>query len=214
MRKSGWTVAAGLSSLALLLTACGGSSSSTTSTTGAASAAATQSTASSAASTGSSSASSAASSATSTASAQATHSVSAAEKSAEAQPSSNAGVTFPPVGTTVLIVQHSNLGWVMAKADGYVVYTYAKDTKNGAPTCTGSCASVWAPVTGMPKAGPADTFPAAFGVVTGAGGKKDITYNGYPLYTYIGARVLSTKGNGIGGVWHVIKLSESDISGT
>ena len=209
MRKSGWTVATGLSSLALLLTACGGSSSSTTSTTGAASAAATQGSASSTASTGSSSASSA----TSTASAKATHSVSAAEKSAEAQPSSNAGVTFPPVGTTVLIVQHSNLGWVMAKADGYVVYTYAKDSKNGAPTCTGSCASVWAPVTGMPKAGPADTFPGAFGVVT-AGGKKVITYNGYPLYTYIGAPVLSTKGNGIGGVWHVIMLSESDVSGT
>ena len=213
MRKSGWTVATGLSSLALLLTACGGSSSSTTSTTGAASAAATQGSASSTASTGSSSASSATSSATSTASAKATHSVSAAEKSAEAQPSSNAGVTFPPVGTTVLIVQHSNLGWVMAKADGYVVYTYAKDSKNGAPTCTGSCASVWAPVTGMPKAGPADTFPGAFGVVT-AGGKKVITYNGYPLYTYIGAPVLSTKGNGIGGVWHVIMLSESDVSGT
>ena len=214
MRKSGWTVAGGLGSLALLLTACGGSSGSTTSTTGAASGTATQSTASSAASTGSSSASAAASSPTSTANAQATHSVSAAEKSAEAQPSSNAGVTFPPVGTTVLIVQHSNLGWVMAKADGYVVYTYAKDTKNGAPTCTGSCASAWAPVTGMPKAGPADTFPGAFGVVTGAGGKKDITYNGYPLYTYVGAPVLSTKGNGIGGVWHVIMLSASDISGT
>ena len=110
-------------------------------------------------------------------------------------------------------MQHSNLGWVMAKADGHVVYTYAKDSKNGAPTCTGSCASVWAPVTGMPKAGPADTFPGSFGVVTGAGGKKVITYNGYPLYTYVGAPVLSTKGNGIGGVWHVIILSESDISG-
>ena len=110
-------------------------------------------------------------------------------------------------------MQHSNLGWVMAKADGYVVYTYAKDHKNGAPTCTGSCASVWAPVTGVPKAGPADTFPGSFGLVTGAGGKKQITYNGYPLYTYIGARPLSTKGNGIDGVWHVIKLSESDITG-
>jgi predicted lipoprotein with Yx(FWY)xxD motif len=211
MRKSGWTVATGLSSLVLLLTACGGSSSSTTSTTGAASGTATQSTASSAASTGS--ASSATSSPTSTANAKATHSASAAEKSAEAQPSSNAGVSFPPVGTTVLIVQHSNLGWVMAKADGYVVYTYAKDSKNGAPTCTGSCASVWAPVTGVPKAGPADNFPGTFGVVTGAGGKKVITYNGYPLYTYVGAPVLSTKGNGIDGVWHVIKLSQSDISG-
>jgi predicted lipoprotein with Yx(FWY)xxD motif len=210
MRKSGWTVATGLSSLVLLLTACGGSSSSTTSTTGAASGTATQSTASSASSTGSASSTS---SPTSKANAKATHSASAAEKSAEAQPSSNAGVTFPPVGTTVLIVQHSDLGWVMAKADGHVVYTYAKDSKNGAPTCTGSCASVWAPVTGMPKSGPADNFPGAFGVVTGAGGRKVISYNGYPLYTYIGAAPLSTKGNGIDGMWHVIMLSESDISG-
>jgi predicted lipoprotein with Yx(FWY)xxD motif len=210
MRKSGWTVATGLSSLVLLLTACGGSSSSTTSTTGAASGTATQSTASSASSTGSASSTS---SPTSKANAKATRSASAAEKSAEAQPSSNAGVTFPPVGTTVLIVQHSDLGWVMAKADGHVVYTYAKDSKNGAPTCTGSCASVWAPVTGMPKSGPADNFPGAFGVVTGAGGRKVISYNGYPLYTYIGAAPLSTKGNGIDGVWHVIILSESDISG-
>ena len=211
MRKSGWRVAIGLGSLVLLLTACGGSSSSTTSTTGAASGTATQSTASSASSTGS--ASSTTSSPTSTANAKATHSSSAPKQTADSQPSSNAGVTFPPVGTTVLIVQHSNLGWVMAKADGHVVYTYAKDSKDGAPTCTGSCASVWAPVTGMPKAGPADNFPGSFGVVTGAGGKKVITYNGYPLYTYVGASVLSTKGNGIGGVWHVIILSESDVSG-
>jgi predicted lipoprotein with Yx(FWY)xxD motif len=205
MRKSGWTVAAGLGSLVLLLTACGGSSSSS-STTGAAPATTTQGTAVSSASTGSSSP-------TSTASAGATHSASAAEKSAEAQPSSNAGVSFPPIGTTVIVVQHSKLGWVMAKADGLVVYTYAKDSKGGAPTCTGSCASVWAPVTGTPKAGPADTFPGSFGLVTGASGKKVITYNGYPLYTYIGAPPLSTQGNGIGGVWHVIKLSQSDISG-
>jgi predicted lipoprotein with Yx(FWY)xxD motif len=209
MRKSGWTVGTGLGSLVLLLTACGGSSSST-STTGAASDSATQSTAVSSASTGSSSSTS---SPTSTANAKATQSSSASKQTAEAQPSSNAGVTFPPIGTTVLIVQHSNLGWVMAKADGYVVYTYAKDSKDGAPTCTGSCASVWTPVTGMPKAGPADNFPGSFGVVTGAGGTKVITYNGYPLYTYAGASTLSTKGNGIDGAWHVIKLSESDISG-
>jgi len=202
MRKSGWTVATGLGSLLLLLTACGGSSSST-STTGAASGAATQSTASSSSSSGP------ATSPASSASATATHSTSAAEKSAEARPSST--FSFPPVGTTVLIIQHSNLGWVMAKASGFVVYTYAKDSKGGPPTCTGSCASVWAPVTGVPKAGPADNFPGTFGVVTGAGGVKQITYNGYPLYTLVGAPALSTKGNG--GMWHVIILSGSDITG-
>jgi predicted lipoprotein with Yx(FWY)xxD motif len=112
-----------------------------------------------------------------------------------------------------MIVLHSNLGWVLAKASDIVVYTYAKDSKNGPPTCTGSCASVWAPVTGTPKAGPADNFPGTFGLVTGTGGKKVITYNGYPLYTYVGAPPFSTKGNGIEGMWHVITLSESDISG-
>ena len=202
MRKSGWTVATGLGSLLLLLTACGGSSSST-STTGAASGAATQSTASSSSSSGP------ATSPASSASATATHSTSAAEKSAEARPSST--FSFPPIGTTVLIIQHSNLGWVMAKASGFVVYTYAKDSKGGPPTCTGSCASVWAPVTGMPKAGPADNFPGSFSLVTGAGGQKVITYNGYPLYTLVGAPALSTKGNG--GMWHVIILSGSDITG-
>jgi len=213
MRKSGWTVATGLGSLVLLLTACGGSSSSS-SAAGAASDSATQGTAVSSASTGSSSStSSSTSSPTSTANAKATQSSSASKQTAEAQPSTNAGVTFPPIGTTVLIVQHSNLGFVMAEANGSVVYTYAKDSKGGPPTCTGSCASVWAPVTGMPKAGPADNFPGSFGVVTGAGGTKVITYDGYPLYTYVGASTLSTKGNGIDGEWHVIKLSESDISG-
>ena len=220
MRKSRWTVATGLSSLVLLLTACGGSSG-PTSAAGTASGTATQSTASSSSSTNGSAsapassapASSSTSSPASTANAEATHSSSAPKQTAGPQPSSNDGVTFPPVGTTVLIVQHSDLGWVMAKASGIVVYTYAKDRKGGPPTCAGSCASVWAPVTGVPKAGPADTFPGTFGLVTGSGGQKVITYDGYPLYTYVGAPALSTKGNGIDGVWHVIILSESDISG-
>jgi predicted lipoprotein with Yx(FWY)xxD motif len=207
MRKSGWSLAAGLSSLVLLLTACGGSSTST-STTGAASGTLTQGTASSSSS--GSASSSTSSSPHSTAHAKATSS-SSSKQTAQPQPSSN--VTFPAVGTTFLIVQHSNLGWVMATAKGLVVYTFGKDSKGAPPTCTGSCAAVWAPVTGVPKAGPADTFPGTFGVVTGAGGQKVITYNGYPLYTFVGAPPLSTKGNGLEGLWHVILLSAGDIQG-
>ena len=122
-------------------------------------------------------------------------------------------VTFPSVGTTILVVQHSSLGYVLAEANGQVLYTYAKDTKNGAPTCTGSCAAAWPPATGTPQAGPADHFPATFALVKGAGGVGQITYNGYPLYLFKGAKPLSTAGNGIGGVWHVVPLSASDISG-
>jgi predicted lipoprotein with Yx(FWY)xxD motif len=138
-------------------------------------------------------------------------SASPAHNSAGPQPSSGT-VSFPPVGTTVMIVQKSSIGYVLAEANGQVVYTYSKDTKGGSPTCTGACAASWPAVTGTPKAGPADTFPGTFGVVKGAGGVEQITYNGMPLYKFAGAKALTTAGNGLDGEWHVVALSSSDIS--
>jgi predicted lipoprotein with Yx(FWY)xxD motif len=192
MRKGGWAAATGLGSLMLLLAACGGSSSSSTSAAGTASAT-TQATANAGGG--------------STPTSKATP-----HNSAEPQPSSG-GVSFPPIGTTVLVVQKSSIGYLLAEANGQVLYTYSKDTKGGSPTCTGSCATTWPPATGTPKAGPADTFPGSFGVIKGAGGVEQITYEGMPLYTFAGAKPLTAKGNGIDGEWHVVPLSESDVSG-
>jgi len=109
-------------------------------------------------------------------------------------------------------VQKSKLGYVLAEANGQVVYTYAHDTKGGTPTCNGSCAEVWLPVTGVPKTALGETFPGTFGLVTRSDGTKQMTYNGYPLYTYKGAAPLSTAGEGIGGVWHVVMLSAADLT--
>jgi predicted lipoprotein with Yx(FWY)xxD motif len=131
---------------------------------------------------------------------------------AAGQPSSVPGLPSP--GSQVLIVQHSDIGWVLAEANGKVVYTYGGDTKGGSPTCTGACASLWPAVTGVPLAGPADTLPGTLGTVTMANGGKQVTYNGYPLYILKGAGALSTKGNGMDGKWHVIKLSKSDVTST
>jgi predicted lipoprotein with Yx(FWY)xxD motif len=111
----------------------------------------------------------------------------------------------------VLIVQKSDLGYVLAEANGQVVYTYGEDTKGGKPTCTGSCASIWLPVTGKPLASTADTLPGKLSTVSDANGAAQVTYNGYPLYTYKGAKPLATKGNDVGGEWHVVKLAASDI---
>ena len=133
-----------------------------------------------------------------------------AHKSVAPQPSSG-DQSIPPVGTTVMIVQNSAVGYVLAEASHQVVYTYSKDTKNGKPTCTGACAEAWPPATGMPQAGPADVFPAQFGLVKNASGVEQITYDGMPLYLLKGAAPLATTGNGVGGVWHVVKLSASDI---
>jgi predicted lipoprotein with Yx(FWY)xxD motif len=131
---------------------------------------------------------------------------------AAGQPSSPAlGSGLPQPGSTVLIVQGSAVGYVLAEANGQVVYTYSKDTKGGSPTCTGSCASIWLPVTGKPVASAADTIPGTLGTVSDANGAKQITYNGLPLYSFKGAKPLATKANGTAGEWHVIKLSISDV---
>jgi predicted lipoprotein with Yx(FWY)xxD motif len=172
MRKSGFAAAAGLGSLALLLTACGGSSGSPSSST----------------------------------------TTSTAQPGGQATSAALSNV--PPPGSTVLHVQKSGIGWVLAVSNGQVVYAYAKDPKGGTPACTGSCAQIWVPVTGgHPVASPADKGMGTLGTVTTSNGAKQITYNGSPLYTFKGAKALTTNGNGVGGVWHVIKMSESNIVG-
>ena len=88
-------------------------------------------------------------------------------------------------------------------------YTYEKDTKGGTPTCTGSCAAIWPPLTGNPVASAADTGLGTLGTVSDASGAKQVTYNGKPPYTFKGAKSLYTNGNGVGGVWHVITMSRA-----
>ncbi len=210
MRKSGFAAAAGIGSLALLLAACGGSSGSS-SVAGAASGQPSASSGSAPA--GAASSATAASTASQGGGSTATSKAKPkSHKSVGPLPSGAAAErSIPPVGTTVMIVQKSAIGFVMAEANHDVVYTYDKDKKGGKPTCTGTCAQTWLPATGVPQAGPADHFSGQFGVVTGAGGVKQITYDGLPLYTLKGAKPLLTTGNGQGGVWHVVKLSASNI---
>ena len=133
-----------------------------------------------------------------------------AGQQAAGQPTSGG---IPLKGSTVLIVQKSALGYVLALANGQVVYAYAKDTKGGSPACTGSCASIWPPVTGNPVASTGATGLGTLGTVADANGARQITYNGMPLYTFKGAKPLATKGQGVEGMWHVIKLAKSNVVG-
>jgi predicted lipoprotein with Yx(FWY)xxD motif len=206
MRKSGLATAAGIGSLVLLLAACGGS--------GANSAAGSASSAplASSAASGTVPSSAPASSATAVATATKSGSKKKAKPHKSVAPLPSGGdQSIPAVGTTVMIVQNSAIGYVLAEANHQVVYTYSKDKKGGKPTCTGACAATWLPATGTPEAGPADVFSGQFGLVTRSNGVKQITYNGLPLYLLKDAKPLSVSGNGQGGVWHVVKLSASNI---
>ena len=72
---------------------------------------------------------------------------------------------------------------VLTNAKGRTLYWFAPDTP-ATSECTGSCAAYWPPVTGNPMAGPGVT--GRLGTIKRPGGAKQATYNGHPLYTYIG----------------------------
>jgi predicted lipoprotein with Yx(FWY)xxD motif len=97
---------------------------------------------------------------------------------------------------------------VLTNAKGLTLYWFERDTPTKS-NCTGSCSSYWPPLTGSPAA-PAGV-PGKFATITRQGGASQVTYNGHPLYTYVGdSHRGQASGNNLnlnGGVWHEAKVS-------
>ena len=97
---------------------------------------------------------------------------------------------------------------VLADSKGLTLYWFVPDTSTKS-NCNGSCIHYWPPVTGPVTAGSGVT--GHLGTITRSNGTKQATWDGHPLYTYIGDTAPGTdKGNGLnlsGGVWHAIILT-------
>ena len=80
----------------------------------------------------------------------------------------------------------ASLGKILVDSKGRTVYLFQKDT-GSMSTCSGACATNWPPVTttGKPRAGTGVTA-SMLGTTTRSDGTKQVTYNGHPLYLYIG----------------------------
>jgi len=91
---------------------------------------------------------------------------------------------------------------VLTNAKGLTLYSFAPDTPSRS-ACYGSCAAYWPPVPGNVSAGPGVT--GTIGSIKRTGGSTQATYDGHPLYTYIGDSAPGQdKGNNInlnGGLW-------------
>jgi len=142
MRKTGWAgAAAGLFSVALLLSACGGGGS----TSGGGS--------------------------TASAGTQSTTSPNGGSTAANPQPSGGTlskpptGAKYFSIQKSALNGKQN--GYVLVDTTGYVVYTYSGDSPGKAATCTGACAALWPPIMGVGLKSPADNLPGTFGVVNG-----------------------------------------------
>jgi predicted lipoprotein with Yx(FWY)xxD motif len=94
---------------------------------------------------------------------------------------------------------------VLANARGLTLYWFAPDTP-ARSVCNGSCAAYWPPVKGPVTAGPGVT--GRLGTIKRSDGSAQATYDGHPLYTYVGDSAPGqAHGNNLnlnGGLWHEV----------
>jgi predicted lipoprotein with Yx(FWY)xxD motif len=98
---------------------------------------------------------------------------------------------------------------VLTNANGFTLYSFSPDT-SASSKCNGKCATVWPPVEGPVTAA---GITGTFGTITRADGSTQATFDGHPLYAYVGdTSPGQAKGNGLnaaGGLWTEITPSVS-----
>ncbi|WP_341719752.1 hypothetical protein QQG74_08630 [Micromonospora sp. FIMYZ51] len=136
---------------------------------------------------------------------------SSATPGASASPGAEAEVDAPlPDGVELTVSltgkKFDRMGSAVVNQDGFILYRFDRDT-NDPPSsnCVDECAEVWPPALtdGNPKLkGVSDD---AVGTITREDGTRQITLDGWPLYTYIGDKKAGQwKGQGVGGTWFVV----------
>jgi predicted lipoprotein with Yx(FWY)xxD motif len=116
----------------------------------------------------------------------------------------------PGPGSSSTTLKTAKIGGVavLTNAKGFTLYWFVPDTTTKS-NCNGTCATIWPPVKGPATAGAGVT--GKLGTIKRADGSTQATYNGHPLYTYVGDTAPGqNKGNGLnqsGGVWHEVTVS-------
>lgn len=113
----------------------------------------------------------------------------------------------------------ATVGQHLTNKQGLSLYMFANDA-DGISSCTGGCENTWPAFTADLTAAKLDAGLTAsdFATITTVSGKKQVTYKGWPLYTYspsgidgygnatnIAEPAGSTKGDGVSGIWFIAK---------
>jgi len=127
--------------------------------------------------------------------------------------------------TTVGTHKTKKHGTVLANSRGFSLYMFAKDTqgtksKPAKSTCSGQCAKVWPPLRvkggGKPVAAKGSGVNSKLlGTVRRKDGTVEVTYNGWPLYTYVPDKkpgdTVGQNVNQFGAKWYLLKANGSVI---
>jgi predicted lipoprotein with Yx(FWY)xxD motif len=98
-----------------------------------------------------------------------------------------------------------NVGVVLTNTHGLTLYRLTTD--HGSSTCSGGCASTWPPLTvsSGTKATAVSGVNGTFGTIKRSDGTTQVTYNGWPLYTFAGdTKAGQANGQGISGTWFAV----------
>jgi predicted lipoprotein with Yx(FWY)xxD motif len=96
------------------------------------------------------------------------------------------------------------------------VYLWAKDGMNMS-ACSGACAAAWPPVPATGKLTATGGANASeLGTITRSGGTKQVTYDGHPLYYFVGDSAAGqTNGqasDNFGAKWWLVASSGAEIT--
>jgi len=112
-------------------------------------------------------------------------------------------------------IAKSSLGRILVDSKGITLYDFPPD-KGTTSVCYGACAALWPPLLtkGKPVAGPG-VKASLLGTTKREDGKREVTYNGHPLYYFVSDRKPGqTTGQGInqfGGPWWVLSPAGKEI---
>jgi predicted lipoprotein with Yx(FWY)xxD motif len=98
--------------------------------------------------------------------------------------------------TTIVVEKTTSWGAILALSNGWAVYRFAPRPLSKS-TCVGECAKYWPPVLLAPgQQDPVGRGVGHLGTITRAGGARQVTYEGVPLYRAAGGtEVGQVKGN-------------------
>ena len=141
----------------------------------------------------------------------------AASPSAPASSAPAAGSSASASTTGTVITTHAgSAGAFLTDGSGRAVYLWAKDGMNMSD-CSGACAAAWpaVPATGTVTA-TGGAKASDLGTITRSDGTKQVTYDGHPLYFFVGDSAAGqTNGQGsdnFGAKWWLVASSGAKIT--
>lgn len=121
----------------------------------------------------------------------------------------------PTAAGAAIAVRSTPLGNILVGAGGHTLYLFEADRLN-VSNCRGACLSLWPPFTvgGKPQAR-GGALASKIGTIPAGSGKRQVTYNGHPLYYYAAdQKPGDTTGEGLnqfGAVWDVVSTAGKGV---